>query len=250
MRLFSAPEVGSNRWWWEIIIALILSLIVLSHAGCASGVRLTDDQAKEIAQAKADLAAARDMVRFAEALGEAGAVIRDKLYLAAAHRFDAGTANVELPAPEKPAAALVTASGPNEALIEQESQDAKASAGNPPPSPWGMALGIAGGVGLAALSVLRFSPGLFGAAANIAHTFLAPKATREMREAEQKAHAVAQQAVAYGHAVTQMAKDAGMGDTVRQVQDKFAKAQDALGIREQIDAILAAHKTTKPPSAG
>jgi hypothetical protein len=228
-------------------LTALLIAAVLFLASCASGTRLTDAQAKEIAQAKANLEAARAMEQFVTALGDAGVVIRDRLYQAAAHRFDAATANVELPAPATPAAALVGPAGPNEPVITKEAEDAKVSAGNPPPSQWGMIGGIAGGVGLAALGLLRFSPGVFGGVAQLAHTFLAPKATREMRAVEKQSVAVAQQAVAYGHAVTQVAKQAGMESEVERVKDAFGKAQDQLGVREQIDAILSAYKAGKLP---
>jgi hypothetical protein len=133
--------------------------------------------------------------------------------------------------------------------VEQEAEDAKAAADDPPSGMLGAILGGAGGVALLALSYLRFSPGAFGLVANLAHTFLAPKATRDMRAAQAKAAEVAEVAVAYGHTLAQAAKANGLGDKVEELNAQAAAVQDRLGIRPQVAAILAAVKAQRAPVA-
>lgn len=216
-----------------ITLACLCFLLV----GCPA--RLTDEQAAQLAQGKADIEAARITVD-AEAF--------QKLMRAAAARVMAALANLELPAPATPVSDLVEKSGqPIPVAIEAESKAAAAAEETPPVGIWGMIAAGAGGVGLLALSVLRFSPGAFGMVASLAHTILAPKATKEMREAERSAVVIAHQAVAYGHAVGELAEAAGLKPSVEAVKTQFSDAQDALGIRPQVDTILQAFKDGKLP---
>jgi len=216
-------------------------LLGLFLTGC--GTRLTDAQAKELAQAKADAAAAA-------ACNDAAA--RNALFAACGYRVSAATAHLDLPEPMTLAAVLVQSDGtPNMPAVEQEVAAAKAAAEDPPSGMLGLILGGVGGVGLFALGILRSSPGAFGLVANVAHSILAPRATKDMRAAQAKAQDVADAAVAYGHAVTAAAIAAGLGDTVKQIQQQAAAGQDKLGIRPLVDAILAKYKTgRKPPLPG
>lgn len=208
--------------------------------GCSGSVRLTRAQAEQLSQSKADIEASRLTV---------DPDARSNLLMAAGARLMAAVANVDLPEPATPASQLVDPAGqPIAAAILAENSSAKA-AEEAPPSGWvKVAAGVAGGLALTLLSVLRFSPGVFGAVANIAHTVLAPKATREMREVQLKATAVAEQAVQYGHAVTEMAKASGLGPTVLLLQEEAAKVQDKLGIRPQVKSILAGVKKSRGPT--
>ena len=218
-------------------IAVLVCLVLL--AGCKT-VRLTEAQAVQVAQARADGQAA---------VATTDAAARSALLGAMASRLFAGTDNLDLPAPETAPDALVEASGaPVPAAVEREATAAKAAANDPPAGLLGLIAGTAGGIGLAALGVLRFSPGAFGLVANAAHALLAPKATKDMRQAQATALDVAHQAIAYGHAVTAIATDAGAGDQVRQVQATAAHIQDRLGLRDSVDAILSALKDGKLPA--
>ena len=185
-----------------IRLALFLAL-ALFLGGC--GVRLTDEQAAQLGQAAANMAAADAVEKAAPAAPDpaaherAAAVLRE----AALARVSAAIANLDgLPEPEKPASVLAPAGIPDQAKVAKEVEDAKAAKGDPPSGMLGMILGGVGGVGLLALSVLRFSPGAFGLVANLAHGILAPQATRDMRQAQAKAMDIARTAVEYGQAVT------------------------------------------------
>jgi hypothetical protein len=218
-------------------LALALAFLL---CGCAGVVRLTEDQAKQLAQADADAKAAALMADASASL--------DALR-ASAHRVLAACANLTLPPPETPPEAMVEPSGaPILASLAAEVTAAKAAADDPPSGLLGVIAGAAGGLGLAVLAALRFSPGAFGLVANLAHAFLAPKATRDMREAQARAQDVARQAIAYGHAVTTIAKDAGLGDQVHRVQATAGIVQDHLGIRPQVEVILAAVKAGAVPA--
>lgn len=211
---------------------VLVTLAALFLTGC--GVRLTDAQAQQFAQAKADAAAAARC---------ADAEARSALLTAAHNRLLAGMADLDLPPAAVPAEELVEPDGaPVLPKVEAEVQAAQAAAEDPPSGFLGMVLGGVGGVALAALGVLRFSPGAFGMVANLAHTFLAPRATKDMRAAQAKATEVAEVAVAYGHTLAREAKAAGLGSKVEELNAKAAQAQDRLGIRSQVDAILAAVK--------
>lgn len=215
----------------------LLTLLVL--AGCDGSIRVTQEQANELAQSKADVEASRST---------SDAAARSALLQAAGARLMAGLANVDLPAPKTPAAAMVQQDGtPIIPMIEQESRAAHEAEKDPPVGFWGMVAAGAGGVGLLALSILRFSPGAFGVVADLAHTYLAPKATKQMRAAQQEATAIAQQAVAYGHAVTQVAEAAGLKPSIEAVKTQFSEQQDRIGIKDQVDTILAAFKAGKLP---
>lgn len=217
----------------------LLAFIAAFLVGCA-GVRLTDAQAAQLSQAKADTQAARATTDEAA---------RATLFQAVGSRVLAGLAEVDLPAPETPASALVAPDGtPVAGAVAAEFQASQAAEASPPPGRLSLALGAVGGLGLAALSVLRLSPGAFGAVANIAHTLLAPKATREMRKIEKQAVVVAQQAVQYGHTVTEVAKAAGLGPAVLSLQEDAGAVQDELGIREQIKTLLALAKQRATPT--
>jgi len=212
---------------------IALSCLCFLLVGCAT--RLTDEQISQLSQGKADIEAARLTVD-AEAF--------QKLMKAAAARVMAALANLELPVPATPVSTLVEKNGnPIPLAVEAESKAADAAEETPPSGLWGMLAAGAGGVGLLALSVLRFSPGAFGLVANLAHTILAPKATKEMREVQVKATAVAEQAIQYGHQVTEAAKAAGLKPTVDLIQEEAGKVQDRLGIRSQVQAILAGVKS-------
>ena len=211
-------------------------LAVLLLAGCA---RLTDAQAAQLAQAREDVVAAR-MCNDQAA--------RSALFQAAGARLMAGLNDLDLPPAAVLATALVQPTGdPVLPAVEREQQKSRAAEADPPSGVLGMVAGVAGGVGLLALSVLRFSPGAFGVVADLAHTFLAPKATRDMRAVQAQATAVAQQAVAYGAAVTEVATAAGLRPTVETIKDRFGQEQDRLGIRPQIDTLLQAFKDGKLP---
>jgi len=229
-----------NRNWWQIIAALLVVIVALMltfMAGCAA--RITEEQAQQLAQGKADVEAAR-LTSDQEAF--------QKLIKSAAARFMSAVANMQLPAPATKVDDLVGKDGtPVLPAVEREVIAAAAAEETPPVGFWGLVAAGAGGAGLLALSVLRFSPGVFGAVASIAHTLLAPQATKEMREAERKATVLAQQAVAYGHAVTEVAEAAGLKPSVEAVKTKFSEEQDALGIRTQMCTILQAFKDGKTP---
>jgi hypothetical protein len=212
-------------------IALAL-VVAFALAGC--GVRLTDAQAGQLSQAKADAQAAAACT---------DAQARAVLLTAAHNRLLAGLADLDLPPPVTAPAELVTPDGvPVLPKVEAEARAAKAAADDPPAGMLGVVLGGVGGVALAALGVLRFSPGAFGMVANLAHAYLAPRATRDMRAAQAKAAEVAEQAVVYGHTLAQAAKANGLGDAVEEINAKSAAVQDRLGIRPQVAAILAAVK--------
>jgi len=221
-----------------------LALVILAAVllvGC-EGYRVTDAQAAELAQARADTQAAR--------LVATDNAARSALYQAAGARLMAGLADLDLPPPVVPVAALVTPAGePVLPAVEEERSAATESEGDPPSGWLAAAAGVAGGIGLMALSVLRFSPGAFGLVANLAHTMLAPKATRDMRAAQAQAMGVAEEAVAYGHTLAQAATAAGHGSIVLGVQAEAARIQDRLGIRPQVRTILAAVKAraASPP---
>ena len=212
-----------------IALACLCFLLV----GCAT--RLTDEQIAQLSQGKADVEASRLTVDL-----EA----RSALLQAAGARLMAGLADLDLPPPATPPAKLVDPAGQAFApALQAETEAAKAAEASPPSGLLGLALAGAGGLALAALSVLRFSPGAFGLVANLAHTIMAPKATKEMREVQMKAVAVAEQAVQYGHQVTEAAKAAGLKPTVDLIQEEAGKVQDRLGIRSQVQAILAGVKS-------
>jgi hypothetical protein len=214
-------------------ILLLIAFFFL--VGCDT-VRLTQEQAKQLSQAKADTEAAR-LCTDLDA--------RSALFQAVGARLMSGLADVDLPPPFTPASALVDPAGQPTGLVHGELEAAKA-AEEAPPSGWlNLALGAAGGLALTVLSVLRFSPGAFGLVANLAHTVLAPKATREMRAVQVKATAVAEQAIQYGHQVTEVAKAAGLGPTVIAIQEEAIKVQDKLGLRPQVQAILAGVKAQR-----
>jgi len=216
-----------------------LVLVILALAGLTGCARLSDAQAVQLSQAKADVTAAR-MTVDPEA--------RSALLMAAASRLMAGLNDLDLPPAPHPAQSLVDATGaPAAAAVAQEVQESKAAEQSPPSGILGMILAGAGGVGLLALSVLKLSPGAFGMVAQLAHTVLAPRATREMRAVQLEATAVAQQAVAYGHAVTQAAEAAGLKPTLEVLKDQFGRQQDDLGIRPQIDTLLQAFKDGRLP---
>jgi hypothetical protein len=213
---------------------LLLCLVFLAFAGCA---RLTDAQAASLAQGRADVEAAR-------ASNEAG--VRSALFEAAGARLMAGTTNLDLPAPTTSVPALVATDGTaNADAVKAEVAAAHADEKDPPSGWGGVIAGIAGGLGLAALSVLRFSPGAFGLVANLAHTVLAPKATKDMRAVQAKAMDVAREAVDYGQALTEAAKAAGLGTAVDALQDDAARIQDKLGIRPEVQTMLAAVKARR-----
>jgi hypothetical protein len=211
-----------------IRIAAIL-FAVFMFAGC-EGVRVTDAQAVQLSQARSDVIAARMTT---------DAAARSALFQAACARLKAGMNDLDLPpAPVPPTAFVAPDGSPIMGAIEKESNDAR-SAEADPPAGWGAVIAAtAGGLGLMVLSVLRLSPGAFGLVANIAHTILAPKATKDMRAVQAKATDVAEQAIAYGHAVTQAAKDAGLGDEVAAIQARAIDMQNAIGIRPQIKTLL------------
>lgn len=227
-------------WFLAAMVALV------AMTGCAP--RPTDAQAEQLAQARADIIAARLC---------ADADARSMLYRAAGARLMAGLANLDLPAPLTSASAMVASDGtPDVAKVQDESDKAKEAEADPPAGFMGAILASAGGIALAALTYLRFSPGAFGLLANLAHGLLAPRATRDMRAAQAKAMDVAEQAVAYGHAVTEAAHAAGLKTTVDSIQASAGEAQDRLGIRPQVQAILAGVKrnrarraATVPPEA-
>lgn len=225
-------------------------LAVLLLSGCAGQRTLTEAQAAELAQARADVAAAR-AVAVDDSDPEGDAKARAALYRAAAARLMAGLADVDLPPPATPPARLVDPAGaPLLPAVEAEEQAATASEEAPPPSAWGATLAWAGGVGLLVLGVLRTSPGAFGLLANLAHAALAPKATRDMRAAQAKAMEVAQEAIAYGHTVTEAARAAGLGPTVNKLQEDAGAVQDRLGIRPQVQTLLAQAKRRRRLAAG
>jgi len=215
-----------------LLSALFWIGVVMCIAGC--GTRITPEQAAQLSQGRADVEASRTP--------NIDPVDASRLASAAGSRLMAGTAGLDLPEPEIPVTALVVPPQP-----EQEMRAAHASEVDPPPGMLGYIAGGVAGVGLAALGALRFMPGTFGVVADLAHNWLAPKATKQMREVEQQSFAVAQQAVAYGHAVSTLAEQAGLGDKVEQLKTTFGEAQDKLGVKPQIDALLAAFKTGKLP---
>lgn len=215
-----------------LLSALFWIAVVMCVAGC--GTRITPDQASHLSQARADVQASRE-----QTVDQPTAV---KLLAAAGARTMAATENLDLPAPQTPPAVLIVPPAP-----EQEMRAAQAAEKDPPVGMLGYIAAGVGGVGLAALGALRFMPGTFGVVADLAHNWLAPKATKQMRDVEQQSFAVAQQAVAYGHAVSTLAEQAGLGDKVEQLKSTFSDAQDKLGVKPQIDALLAAFKTGKLP---
>lgn len=211
--------------------AILLPLVVLVIGGCT---RLSDGQAAQLAQARADVEASRMT---------ADAAARSTLLNAAACRLMAGIADLDLPAPETPVSALLAQDGtPDPVNVPAEARAAQASENKPPRGTLGLVLAGIGGVALAALSVIRLSPGAFGTVADLAHQFLAPKATRAVRAASMKSLEVAKEAVAYGRTVTLAAEAAGLGPTVLAIQSEAAKGQDRLGIRAELKTILAGVK--------
>lgn len=226
--MFMANRVRFLRYALDAALVLWLVAVVLFLASC--GTRLTDAQAAQLSQAKADVEAAALTTDY-----EA----RSTLLTAAHNRLLAGLENLDLPAPQTPVEALVEKDGtPVLPAVEREREESRAAAESPPAGLSGLIWGGIGGVGLAALGLLRFSPGTFGLVANLAHNYLAPKATREMRDAQARATEVAEQAIAYGHQVTEAAKAAGLAPTVEVIQADMAKVQDKLGIRPQVQTIL------------
>jgi len=221
--------------------AILVALAAVSLGGC---VRMTDGQAAQAAQAKANMAAAGAIDKAAPtaedpgAYRHAAAVLRE----AALARMSAAMANLDLPAPETGPDILAPAGVPAAPAITAESHAAAVAASDPPSGMLGMVLGCIGGVGLLAVGVLRHSPGAFGLLANLAHTVMAPKATKDMRAAQAKAADIADQAIAYGHAVTATAVAHGLGDKVEAVKAQAAQIQDRLGIRDHVAVILAKHK--------
>ena len=161
--------------------SLVAMLAVLLLVGCSR--QLTDAQAAQLAQGKQDVIAARACTDQAA---------RSALFQAAGARLMAGLNDLDLPPAAVPATTLVQPTGdPVPAAVEREVQESRAAEADPPSGVLGMVAGVAGGVGLLALSVLRFSPGAFGVVANLAHAYLAPKATRDMRAVQAQATAVA-----------------------------------------------------------
>lgn len=96
----------------------ILSILaILLLVGCDGPVRLTPEQAAQLAQAKADIEASRLTV---------DPDARSNLLMAAGARLMAAVANVDLPEPATPASKLVDPAGqPIAAAILAENSSAK-----------------------------------------------------------------------------------------------------------------------------
>ena len=233
----------TNHTVWKVLEAvsfvavILMSVLLISCLSGCSGPRLTDAQAAELAQARANTCAARR----ASDVDAANTLTR-----AACARSMAAIADLELPDPATPDTALVATDGtPHADVIHAESVAADASEKHPPEG--NHAWAWVGGAGLLALGVLRLSPGLFGGVANLAYAYLAPLATRQMRERQQQGALIAEHAIAYGAAVTATATAAGLGEQVERIKVVAAVAQDRLGIRDQVQAILASFKTQAVP---
>ena len=233
----------TKRTLWQILDAVSIATVILMVVvfiscltGC--GTRLTDGQAAQLAQARADIQAGRST---------SDATAANDLLHAAAARTMSAVADLSLPEPLTAPSALIAKDGaPDSAAIKVEHERA-AAAEQDPPSGWaGTVLAWAGGAGLLVLGAMRFSPGIFGVVADLAHQFLAPLATRQMRERQVQGAQIAEQAVAYGAAVTDAARAAGLGEEIRDIQVAAAEVQDRLGIREQTRAILAQFKNPTP----
>lgn len=217
-------------------------IIVCALLACVGCTRLTDAQALQLSQARADATAAQST---------SDGAARATLYQAAGCRLLAGLNDAELPPPIVAPSMLVNGSDmPIAAAVEQESHDAKAAQDDPPSGWVAVAAGIAGGLGLTALSILRFSPGAFGVVADLAHAWLAPKATKDMRAVQIQAVDVAREAVAYGQQVTAMATAAGLGERVEDIKSQAARIQNQLGLREPIQALLASVKNPDASPTG
>ena len=221
-----APDMGTRQWPLAVVGGCLLLLL----GGCA---RLSPEQAAQLSQARANARAS--------AL-TADQAARSTLAAAVAARLEAATANLDLPAPQRSPESLVPAGSPDQAAIDAESRDAAADKDNPPAGVLGWVLGGVGSAALLALGVLRSSPGAFGLLANLAHTALAPRATREMRAIQVQAGTIAERAVAYGHSIATLAEANGLAEQVEALKSEAASEQDALGIRPQIATILAAIK--------
>ncbi len=223
----------------NVFYAFVLALFALSLTGCSFlGHRISDEQAEQLAQGKADVEASR----LVEVEDPAAAAL---LRQAAAARLMAAIANfTALPAPMTPVALLVdTATNkPIPEAIEAEHKAADAAEVDPPVGQTGKLLAGIAGIGLTALLILRTSPGAFGLFADLAYKIAAPLASKEARKVEKKAVVIAENAVAYGAALTKTAREAGLGEQVNEIQVAAGQVQDSLGIREQTKAILAAFK--------
>ncbi len=216
--------------------------LILAMTGC--GTRLTDGQAEQLAQARADVVAARTSTDQAASY---------ELLQASAARQMAAVADLSLPEPMTPVSALVAADGaPHMAAIASERKAADAAEIDPPSGWAGAVLAWAGGAGLLVLGAMRLSPGIFGAVSDLAYGYLAPLANRQIRQRQQQATVVAEHAVAYGAAITATATAAGLGPQVEMIKDSAAETQDRLGIRDQVQAILASLKTShaEPSNSG
>lgn len=218
-------------------LPLLLVAVALLLAGC--GTRLTDGQSAQLAQAKADIQASRSTA--------AAAASNDLLHAAAARTMSA-VADLTLPEPLTPASVLVGADGTAHTDTIAIEHTAAAAAEQDPPSGWaGTVLAWAGGAGLVLLGAMRLSPGLFGAVSDLAYGYLAPLANRRIRQRQQQATQIAEQAVAYGAAVAATATAAGLGEQVEAIKTAAADTQDRLGIRDQVQAILDSFKTQAGP---
>jgi hypothetical protein len=207
---------------------LLLAVVV---AGCllSSCTRITEEQGKQLAQAKADVEAARQ-VEDQEA--------RNALYASASSRLMAGLFDVELPPPFVPAATLAR----DPVAVQTEVKESMA-AEKDPPSGTGTAWAWIAGGGLAALGLLRFVPGAGGMVANLAYSYFASKVDKDV---DRKAHQLYQHGAAvvqYGVEMAHVAEAVAPAEAAA-IQERAIEIQQKLGLKETIEQLVVAAKAS------
>lgn len=212
---------------------ILLLALVVAGLFFSSCIRLTDEQAAQLAQGKADVGAARLTSDIST---------RNALYAAAGARLMAGVYDIDLPAPGTPVSALVaTDSTPITPAVEKEVQESHAAETAPPTGVSAGVLGMIGAGGLAVLGLLRFVPGAGGVVADLAYNFIAPKVSRET---DRKAHELFQHGAAvvqYGVEMAHVA-EAVAPEAAESVQRRMLGLQQTLGIQGTVADLVTAAK--------
>lgn len=202
-----------------------------------SDVRLSESQARELSQAKENVAASRMST---------DAASRSALLTAAGSRLMAGLFDVELPEPYTEAKQLVmdgvvdAPDGANTPVVvlspagKAEVKDAHEAEKSPPEGSVGWVGWLTGGALLVAGAIKLAFPGPL---ANIAYGLLA---SRAQRETDRKAHLLYQhgaEVLRYGVEMAKVAEEA-FPSQADAIQRKRSAVQDLLGVQPVVNELL------------
>jgi len=209
--------------WLIICLALIVAILM---SGCGQRATTGPQALADAKQVSKDLAA-----------GTSGTV--SHLAAGIAADIDTGTLGMDLPQPG-PAALAAAHSAGAAADYSKGSQDRAAEAHREISAGWWAGIGAASLAGLGlALRLGKNLPGGAGLALSAAEGLWALLAPKKVKDQEKAQTAALHQAVAYGHAVTEIASsDPGLAREIELVKDGVNKMAMRTGAKPIIDALL------------